>query len=79
MTWDYRVVHYRAPLTGYGLHEVYYNDEGEPVTMGAWPATFAATPEAGHQAIVAALKKALSDAEARAVLEEPERWPGLKG
>ncbi len=79
MSWNYRIVHYRKPQTGYGLHEVYYNDQGEPVTMGAGPASFTAFDEEGQAAIVAGLEKALRDAKARAILEEPEVWPGLKG
>jgi hypothetical protein len=79
MSWNYRIVHYRAPQVGYGLHEVYYNDKGEPVTMGAGPATFVAFDEEGPPSIVKALENALRDAKEREVLEEPDEWPGLKG
>lgn len=76
MTWNYRIVHYRAVGTGYGLHEVYYNDKGEPVTMGTDGARFHADADEGPSAIVEMLSKALKDAQQRGVLEEPEHWPG---
>lgn len=78
MTWNYRVVRYRERGAGYGLHEVYYNDNGEPVTMGAAPAIFCADAEEGPDAIATMLTRALKDAKERGVLDEPTRWPGLK-
>lgn len=78
MTWNYRIVRYRE-AKGFGLHEVYYNDVGEAVTMGAAPASFCADTDEGKEGIVQSLKLALSDALTRGVLEEPEHWPGRLG
>lgn len=77
MTWNYRIVKYQGN-NGYGLHEVYYNDKAEPVTMGAAPASFCADLEEGVAGIVNSLKQALKDAEGREVLEEPKNWPGVR-
>src|ERR1051326_8015463 len=50
MTWNYRIFRHREKATGlvsahtwYGLHEVFYNDEGEPETYALPPEVAAAT------------------------------------
>lgn len=76
MTWNYRIVRYRSVGAGYGLHEVYYNDQGEAVTMGAAPASFCADTEEGKEGIIKMLTMALADAQNRGILDEPQHWPG---
>ena len=78
MTWNYRIVKYHDPNQGYGLHEVYYDQQGEPVTIGAAPAIFVTDMEDGPEGIVTNLKKALNDAQTRAVLDEPRAQPRIR-
>lgn len=40
MSWNYRMVHHKEETTGedwYGIHEVYYNDNGEACLMSDEP------------------------------------------
>lgn len=72
MSWNFRIIHYRKPEAGYGLHEVYYNEGGTVVNMGAAPAIFVADQTDGPSHIIDFLKRALDDAQQRPVLEEPD-------
>jgi hypothetical protein len=76
MTWNYRVVRYRDG-TGYGLHEVHYDDEGEPWSMTQRPASFACDAAEGPEGIRDSLLAALVDTK-QPVFDEPERWPGKR-
>lgn len=75
MTWNYRIIKYRDN-SGFGLHEVFYDDEGEPWTMTECAVGFGSTLEDGEGDIINALQMALEDAKERPVLDEPEEWPG---
>lgn len=76
MSWNYRIVRYRDN-SGFGLHEVYYDKDGEPWGMTEEPATFVCDLEEGRSGITAALMTARTDALRRSVLDEPEKWPGI--
>lgn len=74
--WNYRVIRYADG--GYGLHEVYYNIEGD--NKESWtlePISFTCGEEEGQQGIVESLKRALRDAENRPVLQIDETWAQL--
>lgn len=72
MSWNYRVVRYRNS-SGVGLHEVYYDDKGQPWSMTAEPVRFAAD---SVEELTGDLMTAHTDARRRPVLDEPEVWPG---
>lgn len=74
-TWNYRIVQYRDG-GGYGLHEVYYDDDGLPWSMTKQPASFVCGMEEGPAGIAGALMMARTDARKRPVLVEPKKWPG---
>ena len=68
--WNFRIVKY-ADGSGYGLHEVYYDKNGNAVSMTEEPASFVGdTPAEIHSE----LKNALDDAIKRDIFEEPEEW-----
>ena len=73
MTWNYRIVRYRSG-EGYGLHEVFCNEVGEPYAMGEHPAGFVAHFDEGPGAVQEALRMAGTDARLRPILDEPEQW-----
>lgn len=73
MTWNYRIVHRRDG--SYGLHEVYYDDVGEPVVMTENAVTFECDSDEGPEGVIGNLEMALKDAKERPVFEEPEKWP----
>jgi hypothetical protein len=77
MTWNYRIVQYAAGC-GYGLHEVYYDDDREPWGMTKEPASFVCDLEDGPGGIKGSLLKARVDAINRPVFVEPKKgkWPG---
>lgn len=69
MSWNYRIVKY--PTGGFGLHEVHYDKDGEPIRMTEQPAGFVAdSPEE----LRSALMLAKMDAQRRPIFEPPERW-----
>ena len=74
-TWNYRVVRYRDG-SGYGLHEVHYDDAGLPWGMTTNPAGFACDIDEGPNGIIESLLMARTDARKRPVLDEPENWRG---
>ena len=75
MSWNYRIVRYKDG-SGFGLHEVYYDAEGEPWGMTKEPCSFVCDADEGPQGINAALLTARTDARRRPVLDEPKKWPG---
>lgn len=75
MTWNYRIVRYRLNNC-HGLHEVYYDKDGQPWGMTQDPCSFVSVDDEGKDDIVSGLCVALQDAVVRPVLEEPEQWPG---
>jgi hypothetical protein len=77
MSWNYRIVKYRRKGAGYGLHEVYYDEKGQPWGMTTEPATFVCDDgEEPRAAIYGALLMAQVGARKRPILAQPRRWPG---
>ena len=70
MTWNYRIVEY-ANGKGFGLHEVYYNANGEEISMTETPVTFAGDT---RKEVIDALVHAKMDATRRPVFVEPKHW-----
>ena len=75
MIWNYRLVRYRDEK-GFGLHEVYYDDDGLPCGMTDAPIDFTCGIEEGPEQIAKGLRMALDDAINRPIFDEPENWPG---
>ena len=78
MTWNYRIVQY-VDGSGYGLHEVYYDENGQPWSMTSDPARFVSDPDEGPSGVKGSLLKARVDAIKRPVFVEPKKgkWPGI--
>lgn len=74
-SWNYRVVRYKDG-SGYGLHEVYYDDDGLPWTMTEDAVRFVCDLSEGPEGIAGSLLTARVDARKRPVLDEPKKWPG---
>jgi hypothetical protein len=81
MVWNYRVIKYKNG--NFGLHEVYYNDDGVPKYRTADPMVMVDADE-GVPAIIHELEMALGDVKNRTVLDdwtpsglapEPEEGP----
>ena len=77
MSWNYRIVRY-CNGKGFGLHEVFYDDDGLPWGMTENPATFVCGTDEGPAGIKGSLLRARVDAIQRPVFDEPEedKWPG---
>ena len=75
MSWNYRVVRYRENK-GFGLHEVYYDKDGEPWGMTENPASFTCDAEEGAAGVKGSLLIARVDSIKRPVFDEPQTWPG---
>lgn len=75
MTWAYRIVRYLDDdlSPAYGLHEVYYDADGQPWAMSESRATFDGETPAE---VLADLGRAWNSATINAVFDEPEVWPG---
>lgn len=76
MTWNYRIVRYHKDRESLGLHEVYYDETGKPISM-TQPASFVCGFDEGIDGITVALKMALADAKRLPILDEPKKWPGF--
>ena len=74
MTWNYRIVEYRDGK-GFGLHEVYYDEDGEPATMTETPVGFVGESAEDVRDSVSMAGRAAGSP----ILKEPEEWPGLTG
>lgn len=70
MTWNYRIVEYKNG-TGFGLHEVHYNKDGEPISMTDNPAAFVG---ASREVVYDSLVRAKMDAMRRPVLQDRPEW-----
>ena len=77
MSWNYRIVRYRDG-EGFGLHEVYYDDDGQPWSMTEEATRFVCHPDEGPEGIKESLAMAMVDARKRPVLDQPETWPGKR-
>lgn len=79
-TWNYRIVRYHRG--GYGLHAVYYSDDGvenamtrDPVTFTGYPEIEDGEPESeGPRQIIDSLERAYRDARERPVFQQPAAW-----
>lgn len=75
MTWNYRIVRY-PNNEGFGLHEVYYDSDGQPWGMTEDAVRFVCSAEEGTAGIVDSLLTARVDASRRPVFDVPDVWPG---
>ncbi|WP_037516970.1 hypothetical protein [Sphingomonas sp. LH128] len=66
MKWNYRIIDHGDHLA---LHEVYYDDAGQPSAFTTGPVTFVCDPEDGARGLIWSLEKALVGATARPVLK----------
>ena len=67
MTWNYRII---KNEDGYlALHEVFYDDDGNPSSCTEKPVSFIADPDEGIKGITISLERALSDAKSKPVLD----------
>lgn len=73
MSWNYRVVRYLHG-GGFGLHEVYYRDDGVAYGMTERPCGFACWEADGITALRLNLEQAAA-ACYRPVFDEPAEWP----
>lgn len=73
--WNYRIVKYKDG-SGFGLHEVFYDKDGEPWAMTENPASFVCDNDEGPNGINQSLSRARVDALKRPVFDEPKKWPG---
>ncbi len=74
--WNYRIVKHAEDFDSYGLHEVYYDDYGEPNSMTRDPIEFSA---ASRERLLEQIEMALNDAKNRPVLDEAVEIPGSSG
>ncbi|MCX8281771.1 hypothetical protein OSJ77_16375 [Phyllobacterium sp. 0TCS1.6C] len=73
MTWNYRILrHENGDLA---LHEVYYDEKGQPKAYTEQPISFFSDAEGGPEEIVGSLERALRDAKERSVLDVSD-FPG---
>lgn len=76
MSWDYRIVKYKDG-SGYGLHEVYYDDAGVAWSMTDQPVGFTCHDyEDPKQSIADQLVMAKTNARLRPIFDEPDEWLG---
>ena len=75
MSWNYRIVRY-LDGRGFGLHEVFYDENGLPYGMTESPCAFVCGPDERPRGVVASLEDALLGLSGRVPLDEPEVWPG---
>lgn len=73
MSWNYRIVRYRNG-TGFGLHEVYYNEEGKAWGMTKRPISFSIGKGEGAKSICESLRRAIACVETKPVFTEPKKW-----
>lgn len=73
MTWNYRIVKYRDG-SGWGVHEVYYDEEGQARAMTTLPVGFTAETKGELKRM---LEMALDDAHNRwpFIEPQPDGWP----
>lgn len=75
MTWNNRIVRHKDG-SGFGLHEVLYDDEGLPWAMTEEPVGFFCGPDEGPEGVRLSLLRAMDDITKHPVFDEPEVWPG---
>lgn len=67
MTWNYRII--RHTDGHFALHEVFYDEQGNPNAVTKEPITFIADKEEGTDGIVKSLEMAAKDSKTRPVLD----------
>ena len=73
MNWNYRVIlHDKDEDQWYGLHEVFYDDDGQVTSWTEHACRFTAYLHEGAGSIYGSLLKARVDAQKRPVLKESE-------
>ena len=75
MTWNYRIV--KSKEGWFGLHEVFYNKNGEAWGATVEPISFSSYDKPSD--IISSMSMALADILAKPVLEEPEQWAERDG
>jgi hypothetical protein len=75
MSWNYRVIEYKDG-SGFGLHEVFYDDNGQPWGMTEDAIRFVSNKDEGPKGIAKSLMMARTDVRLRPVLKQPDEWPG---
>jgi len=83
MPWNHRLVRYRDG-SGYGVHEVYYNKDGQPCAMTQEPIRIDArkdpvmgeddTDESLLEDITVTVERIVRAVKSTPVLDEPETW-----
>ncbi|MFT4055201.1 MAG: hypothetical protein QM681_11905 [Novosphingobium sp.] len=73
MTWNYRVIDHGHSLS---LHEVHYDEAGQPNAYTTEPVTFVCDPEDGAAGLIGSLERALVGAKALPVLK-PSDFPQI--
>jgi hypothetical protein len=83
-TWNYRIVKHREQLAGevetawYGLHEVYYADDGEMLSRTEYPVLGRDTPEELIDGLEMMLRAAKKNLDTQDIIDdEATEWPGL--
>lgn len=71
-TWNYRIIRHRKPEEWLAVHEVYYDEAGNPSSMTVEPITFLVDGEEGPEGVIRSLEMALADAKKHPVLEEAD-------
>ena len=73
MSWNYRIIKRKVnEYTVYSLHEVYYDEVGNPVSYTLNPVSFYADEEEGIEEIEANLRMALADIKKHKPLSEDD-------
>ena len=70
MPWNYRIVKY-SDGSGFGIHEVHYNKDGNEISMTENPAAFVGDTA---EEVRSSLMMAKIDASRRPVFDEPDDW-----
>lgn len=78
MSWNYRIIEYED-RKGFGLHEVFYDDDGFLHAYGETPAGFVCDADENITEIWKALSQAFADAVQFHVLKESEFSERSKG
>jgi hypothetical protein len=76
MPWTYRLVHHQIEVNGlldehYSIHEVYYDESGNPTSMTEGPVTFIGDTK---EEVIEELIHATRDAQAYPVFVPPKEW-----
>ena len=71
MTWKYKIVKYFDDNC-WALHEIYYDDDGNPTLMSEDPVKFIS--DVSVEDLIKSLEMALNAAKNDEIFEEPEEW-----